>query len=98
MKIFRAAGAEIYFERKSNFRIYFLFILILLVIGTSTPSEQVFSTTGLIINTKRKMLSPQNVGQIQVIHHNENLLKRSEFLFIGVFIELIVYKYLLMLI
>jgi hypothetical protein len=47
------------------------------VIGTSTPSEQVFLTTGLIINTKRKMLSTENVGQIQVIHHNQNLLKRS---------------------
>jgi hypothetical protein len=40
------------------------------LIGTSTPSEQVFSTTGLIINAKKTMLSPENVDQIQVIHNN----------------------------
>ncbi len=46
------------------------------MIGTSTPSEQMFSTTGLIINAKRTMLSPENVRKIQVIHDNYNLLKK----------------------
>jgi hypothetical protein len=46
------------------------------VIGTSTPSEQVFSTTGLIINAKRAILFPENVRNIQVIHDNYNLLKK----------------------
>jgi len=72
------------------------------VIGTSTPNEQVFSTTGLIINAKRAMLSPENVGKIQVIHDNYNLLKKIEVPFYCCihlcYNELIVYKYLLMLI
>jgi hypothetical protein len=46
-----------------------------------TPSEQVFSTTGLIINAKRIMLSPENIGKIQVIHGNYNLSKKVQFLF-----------------
>jgi hypothetical protein len=46
------------------------------VIGTPTPSEQMFSTAGLIINAKRTMLSPGNAGQIRVIHDNCNLLKK----------------------
>jgi hypothetical protein len=46
------------------------------VIGTFAPSEQVFSTTGLIINAKRAMLSPENIGKIQVIHDNYNFLKK----------------------
>jgi hypothetical protein len=40
------------------------------VTGTSAPSEQVFSTIGLIINAKRTILSPENIGEIQVIHDN----------------------------
>jgi hypothetical protein len=44
--------------------------------ATSTPSEPVFSTTGLMINAKRAMLSPENVGKIQVIHDNYYLLKK----------------------
>jgi hypothetical protein len=35
-----------------------------------------FSTTGLIINAKITILSPENVGKIQVIHDNYNLLKK----------------------
>jgi hypothetical protein len=50
--------------------------IVLAIPATSTPSEQVFSTTGLIINVKRTMLSPENVGKIQVIHDNYNLLKK----------------------
>jgi hypothetical protein len=46
------------------------------VIGTSAPSEQVFSTTGLIINAKRTMISPEKVGKIQVVHDDYNLLKK----------------------
>jgi len=48
-----------------------------------------FSTTGLIVNAKRTMLSSENVGKIQVIHDNYNLLERSKFLFIVVFIYVI---------
>jgi hypothetical protein len=44
--------------------------IVLAIPATSTPSEQVFSTTGLIINAKRTMLLPENVGKIQVIHDN----------------------------
>lgn len=51
--------------------------IILAVPSTSTPSEQVFSTTGLILNAKRTMLLPENVGKIQMIHDNYNLLKNT---------------------
>jgi hypothetical protein len=50
--------------------------IVLAIPATSTPSEQVFSTTGLILNAKRTMLSPENVGKIQIIHDNYNLLKK----------------------
>jgi hypothetical protein len=49
--------------------------IVLAIPVTSTPSEQVFSTTGLILNAKRTMLLPENVGKIQMIHDNYNLLK-----------------------
>lgn len=49
--------------------------IILAVSATSTPSEQVFSTTGHILNAKRTMLLPENVGKIQMVHDNYNLLK-----------------------
>ncbi|CAF3611898.1 unnamed protein product [Rotaria sp. Silwood1] len=49
--------------------------IVLAVPATSTPSERVFSTTGLILNAKRTMLLPENVGKIQMIHDNYNLLK-----------------------
>ncbi|CAF1486934.1 unnamed protein product [Rotaria sordida] len=51
--------------------------IVLAVPATSTPSEQVFSTTGLILNAKRTMLLPENVGKIQMIHDNYNLLKKT---------------------
>ncbi|CAF3328276.1 unnamed protein product [Rotaria sp. Silwood2] len=51
--------------------------IVLAIPATSTPSEQVFSTTGLILNAKRTMLLPENVGKIQMIHDNYNLLKKS---------------------
>ncbi|CAF1593420.1 unnamed protein product [Rotaria sp. Silwood1] len=44
---------------------------------TSTPSEEVFSTTGLILNAKRTALAPENVGKIQMIHDNYELLKKN---------------------
>ncbi|CAF1486575.1 unnamed protein product [Rotaria sordida] len=47
--------------------------IVLAVPATSTPSEQVFSITGLILNAKRTMLLPENVGKIQMIHDNYNL-------------------------
>lgn len=50
--------------------------IVLAIPATSTPSEQVFSTTGLIISAKRTMLLPENVGKIQVIHDNYDLLKK----------------------
>lgn len=51
--------------------------VILAIPATSSPSEQVFSITGLILNAKRTMLSPNNVGKIQMIHDNYNLLKKT---------------------
>ncbi|CAF1299330.1 unnamed protein product [Rotaria sp. Silwood1] len=39
--------------------------IVLAIPAKSTSSEQVFSTTGLIINAKRTMLSPENVAKIQ---------------------------------
>ncbi|CAF4902901.1 unnamed protein product, partial [Rotaria sp. Silwood2] len=51
--------------------------IVLAIPATSTPSEQVFSTTGLILNAKRTMLLPENVEKIQMIHDNYNLLKKS---------------------
>jgi hypothetical protein len=49
--------------------------VILAIPATSTPSEKVFSITGLIVNAKRTMLAPENIGKIQVIHDNYDLLK-----------------------
>ncbi|CAF1143369.1 unnamed protein product [Didymodactylos carnosus] len=49
--------------------------IILAVPSTSTPSEQVFSTTGLIVNSKRTTLAPENIGKIQLIHDNYDLFK-----------------------
>ncbi|CAF0936688.1 unnamed protein product [Adineta ricciae] len=50
--------------------------IVLAIPATSTPSEQVFSTTGLILNAKRTMLAPENVGKIQVIHDNYDIFKK----------------------
>ena len=52
--------------------------IVLAIPATSTPSERVFSTTGLIFNAKRTMLLPENIGKIQVIHDNYNLLKKKK--------------------
>jgi hypothetical protein len=49
--------------------------IVLAVPSTSTPSEQVFSTTGLIVNAKRTALAPENIGKIQMIHDNYGLFK-----------------------
>ena len=51
--------------------------IVLPIPATSTPSEQVFSTTGLTLNAKRSMLLPENVGKIQMIHDNYTLLKKT---------------------
>ncbi|CAF1583619.1 unnamed protein product, partial [Didymodactylos carnosus] len=44
--------------------------------STQNMKKQVFSTTGLILNAKRTMLAPENVGKIQMIHDNYDLLKK----------------------
>lgn len=49
--------------------------VVLAVPSTSTPSEQVFSTTGLIASAKRTALAPENIGKIQMIHDNYDLFK-----------------------
>ncbi|CAF3764326.1 unnamed protein product [Rotaria sp. Silwood1] len=49
--------------------------IVLAIPARSTLSEQVFSTTGLILNAKRIKLSPENVDRIQTIHDNYNLFK-----------------------
>ncbi len=51
--------------------------IVLAISATSTPNGQVFSTTALIIHAKRTMLLPENIGKIQVIHDNYDLLKKS---------------------
>ena len=62
--------------------------IVLAIPASSTPSEQVFSTTGLIFNAKRTMLLPENIGKIQVIHDNCNFLKkkRNDFVFVCTFV------------
>ena len=49
--------------------------IVLAVPSTSTPSEQVFSTTGLIASAKRTALVPENIGKIQMIHDNYDVFK-----------------------
>ena len=49
--------------------------IVLAIPCTSTPSEQVFSTTGLIVNSKRTTLAPENIGKIQLIHDNYDLFR-----------------------
>ena len=49
--------------------------IILAVPSTSTPSEQVFSTTGLIASAKRTALVPESIGKIQMIHDNYDVFK-----------------------
>lgn len=52
--------------------------IVLAVSVTSTPSEQVLSTTRLILNAKkRSMLLPESVGKIQMIHDNYKLFKST---------------------
>ncbi len=66
------------FWRLSGDTLPHLKILVQIVLAipvTSTPSEQVFSITGLILNAKRTMLLTENVGKIQMIHDNYNLFK-----------------------
>lgn len=68
------------FWRTSGEKFYHLKRLAQIILGipvTSTPSEEVFSTTGLILNAKRTALAPENVGKIQVIHDNYELLKKK---------------------
>ena len=49
--------------------------VVLAVPATSTPSEQVFSTTGLIVNAKRTTLAPESIGKIQMIHDNYEIFR-----------------------
>jgi hypothetical protein len=68
------------FWRSSGDKFYHLKRLaqiVLAILATSTPSEQVFSTTELILNAKRTMLASENVGKIQMIHDNYDLLKKN---------------------
>ena len=51
--------------------------IILATPSTSTPSEEIFSTTGLIVNAKPTMLLSENVAKIQMIHDNYNLLRKT---------------------
>ena len=51
--------------------------IILATPSTSTPSEEIFSTTCLIVNAKPTMLLPENVAKIQMIHDNYNLLRKT---------------------
>ncbi|CAF5198409.1 unnamed protein product, partial [Rotaria magnacalcarata] len=54
------------FRRSSCDKFYHLKRLPQIILGilvTSTPSEQVFSTTGLILNAKRTALAPENVDK-----------------------------------
>lgn len=49
--------------------------IVLAVPATSTPSEEVFSTAGLILSAKRTQLAPETVGKIQFIHDNYSMFK-----------------------
>ena len=71
MHQFWQSSADAYPHLKSLARI------VLAIPATSTPGEQVFSATCLILNAKRTILLPENVGKIQMIHDNYNLLKKT---------------------
>lgn len=42
--------------------------------SASVPVENMFSTTGLILNGKRSMLGPEKLNKISFIHDNYNYL------------------------
>ena len=43
---------------------------------TSTPSERNFSTTGLILNSRKSNILPSNVDKILFIHNNYEFCKK----------------------
>jgi hypothetical protein len=47
---------------------------ILAVPATSSPSERVFSTAGLVLQAKRSSLAPENVNKIIFVHDNAHYL------------------------
>ncbi|CAF1669932.1 unnamed protein product, partial [Didymodactylos carnosus] len=49
--------------------------IILGIPATSSPAEEIFSTTGLILSAKRVSLGPENLGKIQYIHDNYSMFK-----------------------
>ncbi|KAH9641461.1 hypothetical protein HF086_006077 [Spodoptera exigua] len=57
--------------------LYALARSILNIPATSTPSERVFSTAGLVITAKRSRLNPIRVNRIVFIH--DNYLKESKY-------------------
>jgi hypothetical protein len=64
LEFWRSSGDKFYHLKR-------LAQIVLAIPATSTPSEQVFSTTGLILNAKRTMLAPENVGKIQIQSRSE---------------------------
>lgn len=52
---------------------------ILCIPVTSTPSERNFSVAGLIIDSKRSRLSPDNLDAILFIHNNYIFIKEDKF-------------------
>ena len=62
------------FWRSSFYHLKRLAQIVLAMPVTSTSSEQVFSTMGLILNAKRTMLASEYVGKIHIIHNNYDLL------------------------
>jgi hypothetical protein len=47
---------------------------ILAVPATSSPSERVFSTVGLVLQAKCSSLAPENVNKIIFVHDNAHYL------------------------
>lgn len=48
--------------------------LYLAMSAASVPVESMFSTTGLILNSKRCMLAPDKLNKISFVHDNYNYL------------------------
>ncbi len=50
---------------------------VLCVPATSTPSERVFSTSGLVVDQRRSLMTPKLVDALVFLHRNMHLLEQK---------------------